>query len=316
MTDVTLSIVIVTGTSRDRIDRCLTSVYGAVARGVEVVVWDDASQDGTIEHVRRAYPGVRAIASAESVGFARGGDAAIATCAADVVVLLKPDAIIDDIEDLFLMADLLQRRRDIAAVGPRLVNDDGSHWAGDAGWRASITGAVGHSFFLHRLIAAIPALYLTNRSLLERDEVAVDWIGGTCLVIRRDVWARVGGLDGDIFPDGDVVAWGERCRDHGFTLLYLPWITVEHLQGGARWSEAEAFFPIKAMDALVHRMARRSSPLRFCLFRRVLQVGFLIRAGVFWIIGTAGRRPASLAKASAMLRYAAHADHLARNVHS
>lgn len=314
MAEVTLSIVIVTYNARDLIDRCLAPIIVAALPQVEVVVWDNASQDGTIEHVTRTYPGVRAIASPENLGFAKANNAAIATCSGELIVLLNPDAFIADLGDLIAMADYLGRHHEIAAVGPRLLNADDSHQVGDAGWRASLTSVIGHYLFLHRLFAGFPALYLTNPALLRRDAVDVDWICGACLVTRRDVVDAVGGLDGDIFLYGEDVEWGERCRDRGFRLVYLPQYEVLHLQGGTQRSESEVFFSTKALDALAHQMIRTGSPRRFRLFRRVVQAGLLIRAALYWLVGTLADRPRSLAKAAVMRRYADHARHLAWNV--
>jgi len=314
MSDVTLSIVIVTYQSLDLIDRCLAPIVAVALPQVEVVVWDNASRDGTIEHVTRTYPSVRAIASTENLGFARGNNAAFALCSGDVIVLLNPDAFIADFDDIIAMAEYLRLDPAIGAVGPRLLNADGSHQVGDAGWRTSMTSVIGHYLFLHRLFARFPALYLSNPALLTRDAVDVDWICGACLITRRDVLDAVGGLDGGIFLYGEDVEWGERCRDRGYRLVYLPRYTVRHLQGGTQRAESEAFISTRALDALADQMARGGSPLRFRLFRWVVLAGFLIRAGLYWIVGTAAHRPGALAKAAAMRRYASHARHLAWNV--
>jgi GT2 family glycosyltransferase len=315
MKEETLSIVIVTYNSKDLIDRCLAPIFRGGRAGLEVVVWDNCSSDGTVDHVRLSYPDVKVIASRDNLGFARGNNAAFDYCCGDVIVLLNPDAFIGDVEDLVAMAAYLRDHPAVGAVGPRLINADGTHQVGDAGWRPSMGAVIGHYLFLHRLLAWVPALYLTNRALLSRPETDVDWICGACLVTRRDVLDAVGGLDGEIFMYGEDVEWGERCRDRGYRVVYLPGRAVLHLQGGTQRSETETFVSTKALDALALQMSRQCSPLRFRLFRRVLQTGLLIRAGLYWLVGTVRHQPLTIARARTMRHYAAHAGHLARSVH-
>ena len=83
-----ISIIVVTYKSQDLIDRCLTPIITANVPGVEIVVWDNASPDGTVEYIRAKYPTIKLITSANNLGFAKGNNAALAHCAGEVVVLL------------------------------------------------------------------------------------------------------------------------------------------------------------------------------------------------------------------------------------
>lgn len=309
-----ISIVVVTYKSRDLIDRCLAPIIAANVPGVEIVVWDNASPDGTVEYVRAKYPTIQLIASVNNLGFAKGNNAALAHCAGQVIVLLNPDAFIKNMSDIIAMANYVQKDPSIAAVGPQLQNADGSHQVGDAGWRFKLRNVIGHFLFIHRLTSDFPAIYLSNDKLLLRKEVDVDWICGACLVTRRDVFDVVGGLDSNIFMYSEDVEWGERCRDRGYRLVYLPTYKVHHLQGGTQRSESDFFFSTKSMDALAHRMSTRNSSLEFILFQVILIVGYVIRAGIYWLSGTIKRKPRLISKSSVMLSYAQHARRLTYTV--
>jgi N-acetylglucosaminyl-diphospho-decaprenol L-rhamnosyltransferase len=305
-----ISIIVVTYKSQDLIDRCLTPIITANVPGVEIVVWDNASPDGTVEYIRAKYPTIKLITSANNLGFAKGNNAALAHCAGEVIVLLNPDAFIKDMSDIIAMANYVHKNPSIAAVGPQLLNADGSHQVGDAGWRFTLRNVIGHFLFIHRLNSGFPAIYLSNDVLLLRKEVDVDWICGACLITRRNVVDIVGGLDSDIFMYSEDVEWGERCRDRGYRLVYLPTYKVLHIQGGTQRSESDPFFSTSAMDALAHRISTRISSLEFILFQIVLVVGYVIRGGIYWLTGTIKRKPHLISKSSVMLCYARHARRL------
>src|SRR6478752_427151 len=94
-----VSVLMVGYRTRDELDRCLTSLFagsaGLLARdGLEVVLVDNASGDGTVEHVRAAFPQVRLIPLEENIGFGRAMNLAASEARADHLVLLNPDTVV------------------------------------------------------------------------------------------------------------------------------------------------------------------------------------------------------------------------------
>ena len=87
-----VSILLVTFRCREAALACLRSIY-ATTSGVdfEVVVLDNASDDGTVELVASEFPQARLIASTENLGFARGVNRAAEESTGEFVLLLNPD---------------------------------------------------------------------------------------------------------------------------------------------------------------------------------------------------------------------------------
>src|SRR5690348_7564729 len=141
-----ISVIIVTYQSLHVIDRCLAPLCADTSPVLEIVLLDNASSDGTIEHVERHYPEIRAIANQENGGFSKGNNLAISASSGSYVLLLNPDAFVPSVETVLSLAQYLQAHSDVAAVGPRMIDPDGTHQIGDAGWRVSFSNILSYSF--------------------------------------------------------------------------------------------------------------------------------------------------------------------------
>lgn len=299
-----ISVVIVTYKSRDFIDRCLAPFRDRP--DLEILVWENASGDGVVDHVRKEFPFVTVFEGDENLGFSRGNNRAFAHCRGQYVLLLNPDAFVGDAGIVDALADYLDSHADVAACGPRLVHADGSHQVGDAGWRISLGTVFVHSFMLQRFFPWARGLFLTNRGLLKRPEVQVDFICGACLMVRRDVIAAVGGLDEGVFMYGEDIEWGTRMRNAGWKVVYLPRISVTHLQGATQKVAQQQFSSTKWLDDIAVRSAPQCSALGYALLKASLFAGFGLRAVGLICAGTILRRPLLREKGLIMARYANH----------
>ena len=119
-----LTIVIVTYNSVRHIGACLTSLTAnPPVVEHETIVVDNASQDGTSDLVRREWPGVQVIEAGSNLGFAAANNLGIRQTSGELILLLNPDTVIPAGSVDALVA-CLDRRHDLAIVGPRLVGED------------------------------------------------------------------------------------------------------------------------------------------------------------------------------------------------
>lgn len=90
---VTCSVCIANFRGIDLIDACIDSVRRQVnGCSVEIIVHDDASDDGSVAHIRSRYPNVRLIESAENVGFCIANNRMAAVARGRYLLLLNNDA--------------------------------------------------------------------------------------------------------------------------------------------------------------------------------------------------------------------------------
>lgn len=300
-----LSVVIVTYKSLGLIDRCLKAFD--MRPDIEIIIVENASGDGISEHVRQNYPSVKFIESSENLGFAGGNNKAFELCRGQYVLLLNPDAFVEHAELIDQMADILDKNPHVAALGPRLINVDGSHQVGDAGWRIGFITIFAHAFMLQRLFGSVQSLYLTNKRLLLKDSLNVDWVCGACMMVRHDVIKQIGGMDTRIFMYGEDIEWGCRIRDGGWEILYCPVFSVLHLQGATQKLESDNFYSPKWLDDAFNRYQMIGSKLGYEVLRYSVYIGYLARWFTWVTIGRLAGRQGWKNKGRNMLGYALHA---------
>lgn len=187
-----LSIVIVTFRSRDEIGPCLASLPRALGGGeVEVIVVDNAPDDGTGAVVRRDFPWVRYLAPGGNLGFGRANNAGFAASAGGLVLFLNPDTVANAAA-LEHCARRLEAEPDLGLISPRLVRADG---AMDPACRRSIPTLWDGFCRATGLAAAFPgrrAFAGYNLTYLPADGTYdVGAVNGAFMMARREVLARI-----------------------------------------------------------------------------------------------------------------------------
>ena len=224
MTDV--SVVIVTYNALPWIEQSLESV-----RGVDTVVVDNGSSDGTVAFVRERFAEV-AIVEQENRGLAAGWNAGIKRTGGRYVLLLNSDAWLDEgsLDALVAFADA---HPEAAVVGPRLRNPDGTLQRSVRGfptlWRLAT-----EYLFLRKLAPRTSALNAFYAGGFDHDTVReAEFVMGACMLVRREAVDAVGPLDEDFFLFSEEVDWCYRFRAAGWKVLFFPGAEFVHVGGAA-----------------------------------------------------------------------------------
>jgi N-acetylglucosaminyl-diphospho-decaprenol L-rhamnosyltransferase len=209
-----LSVSIVNTNSRDLLLACLESLRG---EHVEVVVLDNASEDGSAEAVRERFPDIRLIAQEFRAGFGANHNTVIRATSGRYVYVLNEDTTSDD-WGFARMTGHLDANPRVAALGPRLVYPDGCHQ--DSAWR-----------FPTPAVAALGLLTLGKVAVKQSHGSAtrcVDWLTGAALLLRREALDQVGPFDEGFFLYSEEVDLQVRLRRAGWEVQYFPEVTVVH----------------------------------------------------------------------------------------
>ncbi|HEY8491391.1 MAG TPA: glycosyltransferase family 2 protein [Dehalococcoidia bacterium] len=232
-----ISIVIVNYNAWPYLERCLRSLQAhAGAARQEIIVVDNASEDGSPALVARHFPGVRLIARADNGGFARGCNDGIRAARGRAICLLNPDTEVR--ETVFDAAvRYLDGHPDVAVLGPRILNPDGS-------LQLSCRRFPGFAAALFNRYSLATRLFPNNpfsrRYLMtdwSHDAVAdVDWISGACMVLSRRALDEIGLLDEGYFMYIEDVDLCQRAHRAGYRVVYFPEVSVYHHIGvSAQW---------------------------------------------------------------------------------
>jgi GT2 family glycosyltransferase len=212
MPDLTISIV--NHNSRELVLACLDSLAGTAA---EIVVLDNASEDGSAEAVRERFPDVRLIVQRFRAGFGANHNTAIRATDSRYVCLLNADTTAAD-WGFDRMVAYLDGHPRVAALGPKLVYPDGRKQG--SAWRFP-------SPFAQVLGLLTLNLVGVRQSKGSRPR-AVGWVTGAALLLRRAALDEVGLFDEDFFLYTEEVDLQFRLHRAGWKVHYFPEVTVVH----------------------------------------------------------------------------------------
>jgi GT2 family glycosyltransferase len=211
-----VSVSLINANSRELLLACLESLHGVEA---EVVVLDNASEDGSAEAIRERFPAVRVIEQEYRAGFGANNNTVIRATSGRYVFLLNADTTSDD-WGLGRMVAHLDANPRVAALGPKLVHPDGRQQA--SAWRFPTPG-----------VAARGLVTLGRRDVVQsigREARDVDWATGAALLVRRKALDEVGLFDEGFFMYSEETDLCLRLRRAGWRIHYFPAVTVVHHQ--------------------------------------------------------------------------------------
>jgi GT2 family glycosyltransferase len=220
MADV--SVVVVTYNALPSLERSLESVQDH-----ETIVVDHGSTDGTVDFVRERFPEVRVIEQ-ENLGFGAGNNTGMRAASGDYFLLLNADAWVlgDAVERL---VEFAEANPEAAVVGPKLLNPDGTLQRSVRGYPSTWRIATEYLFLRKlaprsRLFNAFYGAGFDHESVRE-----AEFLGGACLLVRREAFEQVGGFDEDFFMMSEEVDWCYRFRQAGWKVLFYPGAEVVHV---------------------------------------------------------------------------------------
>jgi len=226
-----LSIIIVNWNVEELLDRCLASIYAADLKpgSFEIIVVDSASQDDSVAMVREKYPEVKLLPQAENVGFTRGNNIGLAQAQGDFLLLLNPDTEVKR-DALGILLDYLTAHPAVGIAGPHTLNSDGSHQSTRRRFPTLMTG-IFESSWLAR--AAPPGVERHYRLLDTDDEdiIMVDWVQGSALMLRREVYRNIGGLDEAFVMYSEELDYCRRVKRAGWQVAYHGGAIITHHGG-------------------------------------------------------------------------------------
>lgn len=230
MPDPELTVTICSWNTQADLRACLASLEAERASlDFEVLVVDNASQDGSPEMVEREFPWVRLLRQSENLGFTGGHNLAMAERKGRHAALLNSDTVVHPGALTALLSAM--EEPGVGIVGPKLLNPDGSLQFSCRRFPNPVAAAFRNTL-LGRWFPNNP--YVREYLMQEFDHTErrdVDWLSGAALFIRKDVLDKVGGLDPRLFMYCEDVDLCKRCWDAGWRVVYVPQAVVTHAIG-------------------------------------------------------------------------------------
>jgi GT2 family glycosyltransferase len=271
-----IDALIVNYRAYDELERCLESLEPVRSTFRQVVVVDQESSREPASRLSARFPWVELVAQSTNTGFAAAVNLAARATHAPFLLLVNPDCVITESMCGHLVA-ALTAHADVAVAGPRIRNADGTIQPSARRFPDLTTAIAGRSSWLTRVVPQNP---FSRRNLPARDAgdvspVEVDWVSGACMLVRRDAFDAVGGLDEGFFLYWEDADLCRRLQRAGWRTAYVPQAAAMHI--GGRSSRHAADASLEAFHRSAYRLYTKHASAAGRLLSPLVLAGLQLR---------------------------------------
>ncbi|MHB1688820.1 MAG: glycosyltransferase [Ignavibacteriaceae bacterium] len=227
-----LSIIIVNYNVKEFLQNLLHSIAKAAQNiSHEIIIVDNASDDGSVEFIQEKFSGVKLIVNQKNLGFSKANNIGLKIASGDFLLLINPDTIVR--EDTFQkMLKFFEEYPEAGMAGCKILNPDGTL---QLACRRSFPGPWTSFCKVTGLSTLFPnskifARY--NLTYLDEDQTyEVDAISGSFMMIKKETLDKVGGLDEQFFMYGEDLDLCFRIQKAGYKVYYVHSTQIIHYKG-------------------------------------------------------------------------------------
>lgn len=299
-----LSIIIVTYNSEKLIGPCLESIFKTTAGlDFEIIIVDNNSQDGTINLIKAKFPQILLIENKENIGFARAINQGVKIAQGEFVLLLNPDmrvlnkAIQKSLE--FLEKNFSTSSGDykkIGILGGQLLYPETSKIQPSFGRFPSLFTEFLYTFGLHRIFPWGRFIYKNIFSFWKFKKThAIDWVGGGFMMIKKEVFGKVGLFDENFFLYLEDIDFCCRAREAGYGIYYFPYAQVEHHHMASSKTDLSRpiIYEAKSLMYYFKKYKKNVSALKFLIWLRLN-----LRIFAYFVLSLFGQKYKELCEAN------------------
>jgi GT2 family glycosyltransferase len=305
---IELSIVLVNWNSIAYLRECLASIYEYTTDlAFEVVVVDNASPEGGLEALGNDFPGATIIRSAKNLGFAGANNVGFQNSSGTFVLFLNPDTKLVG-PAVSTMLKYMKTLPDAGIIGCKLLNSDLSISPTSYQKFPTILNQVMDVEFLQvhwpncRLWELGP-LYSNDKKAFR-----VEVIPGACMLIRCEVFQRVGMFSEDYFMYAEDLDLNYKIWREGLTNYYVSEAAIIHHGGksSSRTQRSNWATTMKYRAMMKYYLKRRGRAYGF-MYRIAMGAAATFRLVILLVVfpfGNKGSIRSALSKWSAVLKWA------------
>ncbi len=209
---------------------CLKSIFsGKNKNDLEVWVVDNASSDDSVEKFKKNFPNVKLVVNSSNVGFGAGHNIVFKKTSANYFLVLNSDCEVSE-GAIDGMVSFMELHQDFGIASPKVTGFDGKLQpnAGDLPGAGALLGwlfnleSLGFQRSLHR-----------NENAYYEEVKEVGWVSGNFMMIREEVFKKIGYFDEDYFMYFEDTDLCSRAKKAGFKIMLNPKVSIKHLSGGS-----------------------------------------------------------------------------------
>lgn len=277
-----LSVIIVNYNVKEFLQNLLNSIEKAsVNISKEIIVVDNASDDGSVEFLKDKFSSVKLIENKTNVGFGKANNKALKLAKGKFILLINPDAIVS--EDTFdKMISFFGNTPSAGLAGCKILNPDGTlqlacrrSFPGPWTSFCKVTG-LSSLFPKSKLFARYNLTYLDIEQTNE-----VDAISGSFMMMRKEVYDKVGGFDEKFFMYGEDLDLCYRIQKTGYKVFYVHTTQIIHYKGES--TKRSSLDETKVFYNAMHLFVKKHFSSSFIIVA-ILQSAIVVRS-IFAFLG-------------------------------
>ena len=225
-----LSVIILNYNVRYFLELCIVSVQNAIKNiDAEIIVVDNNSLDGSCNMMKQRFPHVKLIENNENLGFPKGNNIGVAIAKGEYICILNPDTVVA--EDTFSQVlAFAQKQNDLGIVGVKLIDGTGNFLPESK--RGTPTPFVAFTKItgLYKLFPKLFGQYYAQH-LSENKSGKVEILVGAFMLLKRDLYNKIGGFDENCFMYSDDIDLSYMALKKGKSNYYFHGTSVIHYKG-------------------------------------------------------------------------------------
>ncbi len=311
--DTLLSVVIVSYNTQDLTLQSVKSVMADIKRSpklkqkTEIIVVDNNSDDETVADIKQLSPQeleLELIVNHQNKGFAQANNQAINRAEGDYILLLNSDTVVQPGALNQLIKTFETTQEDLKTAGlssqagkldhlgilaATLTNPDGSIQPQGGSFPNLLTVGL-HFLMLDDLPLVgrfLPSTQDTGhhfnpKKILNRYRpYQKDWVGGTAMMIKKQVFTEIGQLDPNIFMYGEDIEFCLRAKNHHWDIAVDPQAKITHLGSASSSSEQALLGEIRGY---IYLWTKHKPDWQLYPLKTLIWLGCIIRLFLFGVI--------------------------------
>lgn len=276
-----LSIIIVNYNVKEFLQNLIHSIEKAsINLKKEIIVIDNASDDGSVEFIKDKFPDIKLISNNSNLGFGKANNIGLKQATGNYILILNPDTIVAE-DTIEKMIKFFESNENIGLAGCKILNPDGTlqlacRRSFPGPW-TSFTKVTGLSslFPNSKIFARYNLTYLDENQTYE-----VDAISGSFMMMRKEVYEKVGGFDEQFFMYGEDLDLCYRIQKEGYKVYYNHSTQIIHYKGES--TKRSSLDETKVFYSAMHLFVKKHLSSSF-LVELILRSAIAVRSFIAFI---------------------------------
>lgn len=241
MNNPDLSIIIVNHNTKELLRDCLLSIYKAhqPKKGLEVVVVDNGSKDGSVQMIEKEFKDLELVKSKKNLGFAAANNLGVKKTTGNYLLFLNSDTVLKKYS-LVKPLKYIKNHPKVGAVTIKLITGSGeididNHRGYPTPWSAFC-----HFFGLSKIFPKSVLFNSYHLGLQGFNRVhTIPVAAGSFLIVKSKLFRSVGGWDESYYFYGEDIDLCFRINQTGHKIIYYPLVNAIHLKGATSGLRSE-----------------------------------------------------------------------------